>query len=155
MITDHSLIDRYINKMNLVPVVNDNPLLSKDNIFSFCYGEFVKQGFKKCKVLLEFDQVNPAQGIYYGCQLEHNTDTTAIIKKWESVTDYIKRDLALFWRSASTANNRILEWDFKDGNNHRYWPIWIRLEENEDIFEAVKCVQIIIYSLKAQGFKQL
>lgn len=153
MITNDSLIDRYKNKMRLVPVVNGYPSQQNGFPFTYYYGEFQKQGFEKCKVLLEFDPNNPAQGIYLGCQLGCNTDNTPVIEAWEPIVDKIKRDFTLFWRSASTVKNRFLEWDFKDEDCHRYWPFWIRLEENEDIFEAVKFIEIIICSLKAQGFK--
>lgn len=149
------LTSRYKTKMHLVSIVNNYPKdTSNGNFTTYCYGRFSNSNNKnlECSVVLEFDAGNPAQGIYLGCQLGCNTDDAPVIAAWKPIVDKIKRDFALFWRSASTANNRFLDWDFKDEDNHRYWPFWIRLEENEDIFEAVKFIEIIIHSLKAQGF---
>lgn len=155
MISKLSLVERYQKKMDLVPIVNGYPSKETEGLCTYCYGTFVKQGIDgRCKVLLEFDKGRPAQGIYFGCQLDEDTESQQVIETWEPIVDVIKRDFTLYWHSASTSDNRILEWDFKDNDYHRYWPFWIRLEDNEDIFEATKCIEVIISSLKAQGFKQ-
>ena len=149
-----TIVNRYKAKMETIPTVNNYPAdMSKGNFVTYCYGTFTNPNSNKdCSVLLEFDEGNPAQGIYLGLQLGDNTDDQNTIAVWEPITNIIKRDFALYWKSTSTANNRILEWDFKDQDKKRYWPLWIRLEDNEDIFKAIEYIEVMIFSLKAQGF---
>ena len=143
------LMERYTEKFNLIPVVKGYPSdKSHGNLLKKCYGTFRNNGGLECDVLIEFYTNQPAYGIYYGCFVDKREKD--IESKWEQIVLSIKRDFALYWESAQKADGKILEYDYID--NKGYWPFWIRLEDNEDIFEAIKNVQIIIKSLLAQGF---
>lgn len=146
------LVERYEKRFDLIPVINDYPKdCSKDNFHRMCYGTFKNNDDLLCEVLIEFDTNQPAYGIYYGCFVDikySNFNQLEMI--WEQTVLSIKRDLALYWRSAQKASNKMLEDDGLDKRG--FWPFWIRLEDDEDIFEAVKNVHIIINSLLTQGF---
>ena len=106
----------------------------------------------ECAVLIEFDDKRPASGIYYGCKVPYKNikEIEEIDQQWKDIVEQIKNDFGIYWNNFNKANSRILSCDHEDKKH--YWPFWIRLNDDEDIYEAVKGVQIIIQSLLYQGF---
>ena len=145
------LVNRYLEKFEQIPIIRNYP--SEDTpdkkLHKKIYGTFTNEKGLECDVLIEFYEEQPAYCIYYGCFVSKYEE--GIESEWEQVSLSVKHDFTLYWGSAQKANNKILEFDYLDESG--YWPFWIRLEDNEDVYEAIKNVHIIINSLLSLGFK--
>ncbi len=156
--SQETLIQHYQLKLKILQFLSYPPHLYRiarsksnpNNIHMFFYGTAKKEDIE-CAVLIEFDENRPAYGIYYGCKVPSSKFTApAIDKQWETIIKTMKNDFGMHWNNFNKANNRILSCEHEDKKH--YWPFWIRLNDDEDIYEAVKGVQIIIQSLLYQGF---
>lgn len=151
------LIQHYRQKVDFLKIVSQMPsYVERNKVHTYDYGKMTKtmedNTIIECSVLIEFDENRPSFGIYYGCkvQLNSNLNATTIDSQWESIIEQIKTDFGKHWNNSSKADSRILSCDHED--KAHYWPFWIRLNDDEDIFEAVRGVQIIIQSLLSQKF---
>ena len=145
------LVNRYLEKFEQISIIRNYPSedTSDKKLHKKNYGTFTNENGLECDVLIEFYEKQPAYGIYYGCFISKYEE--GIESEWEQVVRSVKHDFTLYWGSAQKANNKILEYDYLDKTV--YWPFWIRLEENEDVYEAIKNVHFIINTLLSLGFK--
>lgn len=106
------------------------------------------------EVVIELDKKDYC-GIYYGCRAQKSQKD--IIPSMFDVS-IIKDDYFVnYWsiRNLSSGRNDVENvFLLDDGHTggDKYWPFWIRLEEKYLIKEAVIASQVIIESLKNQGW---
>jgi len=109
----------------------------------------------KIEVVIELDKKNYC-GIYYGCRTEKANEQSYILSKIDIFNikeDYFKK----YWSKRNPYNKRndienVFLLDDGHTSANKYWPFWIRLEEKYSIDEAVIASQVIIESLKHQGW---
>lgn len=121
------------------------------------YHRKLSKGKIEIEVVIELDKKGYC-GIYYGCRAYKNNEEELIspifdISKIKD--DYFKN----YWHERNSSNSRKdIENVFLLDDGHtgkaegKYWPFWIRLEEKYSIKEAVIASQVIIESLKNQGW---
>ena len=96
----------------------------------------------KFNVAVEFDKNNPAFGIYYGCLIENlkTNDVLEVASSWTPFLADLSKELEVV----------ILEGDLY--LDKTYWPLWIRLEENEPIGKVDVNLELIINYFSNKGY---
>lgn len=138
---------------SLFEKVKFNP---SDNEDYYCYWNFSKDNIE-LEVVIEFDRRNYT-GIYYGCRAKKADEskfTSPIFDNSKIKDDYFKK----YWSTRNPSNTREdMEHVFllDDGTTGKetgtYWPFWIKLEDKYPVIEAIVATEVIIASLKAQGW---
>lgn len=107
---------------------------------------------RKYEFLIEYDTFNPSQGIYFGCKSvtlpgwNHKEVILKADRDWRDIKDLVARRL----------NNVFITKDFTlrfkvtdNAHNNTYWPFWISLHEDEDIWNfGVRALDVIRKSYK-------
>lgn len=120
----------------------------------YYHWELSKKGIN-IEIVIELDKKGYC-GIYYGCRTNKNnevqlTSPTFDISKIKD--DYFKN----YWHKRNPSNSRkdvenVFLLDDGHTGGDKYWPFWIRLEEKYPIKETFIASQVIIESLKNQGW---
>lgn len=108
--------------------------------------------------LVEFDKLDPAYGIYYGCRGHIKAgDQKSGIKRIEDDWENLKVEVT------AVLNNTFVDKDFSkrfqptnNANNKTYWPFWISLGADENVIEvAARATKLIcnIYKKYINGWK--
>ena len=107
---------------------------------------------RKYEFLIEYDTYLPSQGIYFGCKSitlpggDHKEEILKADRDWMEIKDLAARRL----------NNVFVNKDFSsrfkvtdNANNNTYWPFWISLHEDEDVWNVgVRALDIIRQAFK-------
>ena len=110
----------------------------------------------KYEFLVEFDKETPGYGIYYGCRAIIDESITSEEELLRQI-DLIEEDMIPIKEKASEVLNKVFvskkfnEQSFRKTNNaneNTYWPFWIALSDEEDIWaiaaQATKLIAIHI-----------
>ena len=106
-----------------------------------------KDGNRAYEFLIEFDLVDTAYGIYYGCRgLIKGGDQEEQIARLQAEWDEVLRG-----EVCNVLNNTFVDKDFSgrfqktnNANDRTYWPFWVSLFEEEDVIDvAARAVQLM------------
>lgn len=132
----------------------DNPYGEKDSRYlMYKIGSMLSgEKSRKYEFLIEFDTYLPSQGIYFGCKSitlpgwDHKEEILKADRDWKEIKDLVVRRLNnVFIHKDFTSRFKVTD----NANNNTYWPFWISLHEDEDIWNVgVRALDIIRQSFK-------
>lgn len=126
-------------KSHIMYKLKRNPLSQS---LDFLFDSNASEKKYKYEFLVEFDKETPGYGIYYGCRAiidESITSEEELIRQ----IDLIEEDMIPIKEKASEVLNKVFvskkfnEQSFRKTNNaneNTYWPFWIALSDEEDIW---------------------
>ena len=162
--------------MNKIYQISKIPFLRKDvpikdkhslnGIREFVYASFNEKEIKY-DVQIEFNENHSETGIYYGLRASKIVDKPknktereffkeTEDQKWKEFIQLLRDEFSLFWNNQFISDKRILiaencyPENEKDKNNKNivYWPLWIRLDEKEEIYHAISGIMVILKVLQ-------
>lgn len=118
-----------------------------------CIWHMEKDG-KEIQVVVEFDEMDPYAGIYYGCRLEMSKDKNLFdLDKLKQFYYYNYWSLYNSGSISSMEDVFLKDEEHVDKKNKKiYWPFWIRLEEKYPIAQIMVGAYVIQKALKEQGW---
>lgn len=111
---------------------------------------YSKDGHRAYEFLLEYDIFEPTVGIYYGCKgltldgYDHDIEIDTFNKEW----DQIKGHVCVILNNTFPGKNFAMRFKAtNNANDNTYWPFWISLQEEEDIYEVGLRALKLIYNV--------
>lgn len=112
--------------------------------------------YKKCYLLIEYDQRKPSYGIYYGCQIP-----VEIEKEYSKELNVLKEEIWESYKKEIYPTTPNVEMDNvflpdcePDCSNTKnvFWFFWIRLDEHLTMDDAMQRLYVLIKIFKEKGF---